>query len=66
VACFALSGTRKKCSLNFYVTVGFAEKLKQRGPAGNLYADCIILQKERFSRLLPKPSSLMMVQCHDF
>jgi hypothetical protein len=63
--CFALAGTRKKCSLNFYVT-GFSEKLKQREPAGNLHADCIIVLKERFSRLLPKPPSLIMVQCHDF
>jgi hypothetical protein len=62
VVCFALAGTRKKCSLN-YVTMFIAEKLKQRGPARNLYADWIILLKERFSCL---PSSLIMVQCHDF
>jgi hypothetical protein len=48
--CFALAGTRKKCSLNFYVTAWFiAEELKQRGPARNLYGDWIILLKEQFS-----------------
>jgi hypothetical protein len=50
MACFALAGTRKKCSLKFYVTIWFiAEKLKQIGPARNLYADWIILLKEQFS-----------------
>jgi hypothetical protein len=47
---FALAGTRKKCSQNFYETIWFiAEKLKQSESAGNLYADWIILLKERFS-----------------
>jgi hypothetical protein len=42
--------TRKKCSQNFAMTMWFvAEKLKQRGPDGNLYADWIILLKEQFS-----------------
>jgi hypothetical protein len=49
VVCFALAGTRKKYSLNFYVTGLLLKKLKQRGPARNLYADGIILLKERFS-----------------
>jgi hypothetical protein len=50
VVCFALAGTRNKCSQNFYVTMWFsAEKLKQRGPARNLYGDWIILLKEGFS-----------------
>jgi hypothetical protein len=49
------------------VTTRFvAEKLKQRGPARNLYADWIILFKEQFSCLLPKPSFLIMVECHYF
>jgi hypothetical protein len=44
IMCFALAGIRKKYSLNFYVTMWFiAEKLKQRGPIRNLYADWIIL-----------------------
>jgi hypothetical protein len=48
--CFALAGTRKKCSLNCYMTMPFiAEKLKQRGPARNWYTDWIILLKEQFS-----------------
>jgi hypothetical protein len=50
MACFALAGTRKKCSLNFYVTMWFiAEKVKQRRAARNLNADWIVLLKERFS-----------------
>jgi hypothetical protein len=43
------SDTRKKCSQNFDMTMWFvAEKLKQRGPNRNLYADWIILFKEQF------------------
>jgi hypothetical protein len=45
---FLWLGPEKKCSLNFYVTgLVIAEKLKQREAVRNMYADWIILLKER-------------------
>jgi hypothetical protein len=46
---FCFGWGQKEMFTEFLCEWFIAEKLKQRGPAGNVYADWIILLKERFS-----------------